>query len=311
MVLVFASSFRENDPQRVFLQNALDEIGKESLFINPLKLADLCKLRLVLRAGLPVLFWGDEEVTLTSIFYSRLLRTDCLIDLPSDCFYPTMFRQKAEILLNEIDCSFGLLRRFPASLNEIRFGECKTGVYRLAQEFGLSIPFETISSFSRPEGERYYRKSLGFPFSVSFNRYEGREVAVTLENKQDMGDDLCGLFWQWQTYIELEKQTRSVVVGENVWTYSLDKDQLRGRSLRKASEDTNELLWREDKLPATIELNLIAFLKNLNLGYSAPEFVVDSQGQFILIDLNPCGDWFGFCNEKDAQEIAKAIAQKL
>ena len=140
----------------------------------------------------------------------------------------------------------------------------------------------------------------------------GNEVPTTLVNEKNTDSTpLMGLPWQWQTVINLKKHIRCIVVGNKIWTYSLSESQLNGRSLREANESDDAFVWREDKLPSMVQNNLLCLLAEIGLRYSAPEFLVDKNNNYIFIDLNPCGDWLGFSNEKDGQKIAREIVAKL
>ncbi len=312
MILVFASSLYSIDKQNEPLYDALKSSGKEFIFLNPLNYKELQRLQLVSSFGANKLLFNGRGISPSTIFHSRLLRTDCLIDLPESCLYPSFLRQKIGSFLEEIIFCFRDVNIFPGKYNSIQLGESKCAVYQLAYDAGLAVPTNTINAFFAPTNDINYRKALGFPFSISLNTEMGKEVAVTLLNERNAKKStLIGFPWQWQTAIKLQKHVRCIIVGDRIWTYSLSESQLNGRSLREAHEDDSELLWQEDELPLGVQNGLIRLLSMIGLGYSAPEFLVDTSGNYVFIDLNPCGDWFGFSNEKDGTEIAHEIIAKL
>lgn len=312
MILVFASSLYSTDKQNNLLYDALKSSGKDFVFLNPLHYEELRRLQLISSFGVDRLLFDSRDISPSTIFYSRLLRADCLIDLPEGCLYPSFLRQKISSFLEEIVFCFREANIFPGKYENIRLGESKCAVYQLAHNSGLTIPTKTINSFFVPTNDIGYKKVLGFPFSISLNTEIGKEVAVTLLNeKNSEKSTLIGFPWQWQTMVKPRKHIRCVVVGDRLWTYSLSEPQLNGRSLREAHEDDGKLLWQEDKLPVGVQNGLFRLLSAIGLGYSAPEFLVDTNDNYVFIDLNPCGDWFGFSNEKDCAEIAHELVAKL
>ena len=312
MIVVFASSLHSNDRQKELLFQSMNNSGKEFLFLNPLDYKSLDRIQLVSVGGLTKLYFEDKEVTPTTFFYSRLWRTDCIIDFPDNVIYPNLFRQKIHSFLEEIIFCFKEVKSFPGRYDDIRLGESKCALYSLAHVCGLDTPYVTTNSFRKPDNIDY-RKVLGSPFSISLNTEMREEVAVTLLNEIDysISSDLLGLPWQWQSQVKPQRHIRCVIVGKKVWTYSLDDKYLKSRSLREANDNGDTLIWKAESLPPEVEKNLLRLLKKIGLEYSSPEFLIDVNGNYIFIDLNPCGDWFGFSNEKDGSKIAQEIIARL
>jgi hypothetical protein len=77
------------------------------------------------------------------------------------------------------------------------------------------------------------------------------------------------------------------------------------------STETKEISWEKIKLPEIIIVRILSLIQELNLEYACPEFLLSEDGEYYFIDLNPCGDWFGFGTQKDNKAIAEAIATKL
>ena len=311
MIVVFASSFYPSDRQNDLLYQFLSQSGREFLFINPLDYRNINKIQLISANGIVKLYFDRKEVIPKTFFYSRLWRTDCIIDFPNNVIYPNIFRQKVNSFLEEIIFCFKNVKSFPGKYGSLQLGESKCAVYELAHSCGLYTPYITTNSFVKPDFVDY-KKVIGFPFSISLNTEIREEVAVTLLNEADSGDaDLFGLPWQWQTKIRPLKHIRCVAVGDKIWAYSLAEEYLNGRSLREAHEEDHVLNWLKESLPADVENKLLVLLEKVDLEYSSPEFLVDEDGRYIFTDLNPCGDWFGFSNEEDGPEIAKEIVSRL
>ncbi len=308
MIVVFASSLYTNDTQIELLRRVLGVSGKRFLFVNPLDPKDLSKIQLYSASGLTKLYFDGKRIVPTTFFHSRLWRTDCIIDIPDNVNYPTFFRQKANSFLEEIEFCFRGVKSFPGKYGDIRLGESKCAVYQVAHSCGLKVPEITVNSFSKPKNLSY-KKVLGFPFSISLNREKGEEVAVTLLNGTE--PDILGLPWQWQSEVQAQKHIRCVVVGKRIWTSSLSETYLKGRSLREAQDDGDIFVWDQDELPSEVATKLHKLLGKLGLEYAAPEFLIKPNGDHVFIDLNPCGDWYGFMNESESKKIAEEIVSRL
>ena len=79
---------------------------------------------------------------------------------------------------------------------------------------------------------------------------------------------------------------------------------------RHTSNIKNEVInWKPHSLPAEISSQILKLMKNLSVCMASPEFLVDKNGDYILIDLNPCGDWYGFFSKIQRKEILDSIIQ--
>lgn len=311
MILVLASSLYEQDAQNILLLDILGASGKGYLFLNPLSLEDSSKMELVGdREGVHLLC-GGSEIVADTIYMARNLRLDCILEIPRELAFTTLFRQKTDIFWEDICNAFAHKRWLPGTLSDIRRAESKVSLLQMAAMCGLNVPSVTKNSFKDLSLELGYRKVLGYPFSITYDRQEREEVAVTLQNR--LSEDVSQEYipWQWQSYLNAKSQVRCVVVGQKIHSYRLGSEQLRGKSLREATEDGEDLLWEICELPNDISNKLLLLMSSLRLNMCCPEFLVDGNGSYIFIDLNPCGDWFGFIDEKENQTVAQEIVDLL
>jgi hypothetical protein len=185
----------------------------------------------------------------------------------------------------------------------------------MANRVGLSVPCFTRNSFQNP-AEETFKKNLGFPFVVSLNRKKGFEVGVTTTNvtaKGRIGRTLSP--WQWQELIRSKEHVRCCVVGGRVWSVSSDypanADYAQDfRFLNQIRE--KEIEWKPYELPKMLALRLVELNKHLGISVSCPELLVRKKGgEPVLIDLNPCGDWWGFFTEDSNDSIASALADAM
>ncbi len=312
MILILASSLYEDDPQIELLVDSLIEKGKKFRVINSLDHNSLAGLCLVQEGKNIVLVDEDgENISPSKIFISRLVRSDCVIEFPPGCIYTTMYRQKVESFVREIVMSFPEVRIFPGNWDSILKAEVKSYLLGVAFDCGLSVPPITKTCFGNPGSDFTYRKVLGYPFSISFNKRTREEIALTMFNGQvSTSDDHFCLPWQWQTEIKTSLHIRCVVVGSLVRAYVSNWKLFPGEDLRSVQENV-DLVWAVYTLPKNLEDKVFSLMNCLGLEFACPEFLVDQDGNHVFIDLNPCGDWYGFVNEDENILIAKEIVKKL
>ena len=314
MILIFGSSYNEPDSQNDLLLNVLTHGGKRHLLINPLNASDLRRMELVQSQKGTALLVDGYETNPSVVYLQRLWRIDCLADIPEDCFYPTLLRQKMTNFLTEIRFALESARWFPGRIENVERGEAKVPLMQTAHNCGLLVPQITTNSFHNYFSSIGYRKVLGPPFSISFDTTERQEIAITLlNNKRDNSDStgLGGFPWQWQTPINPVAQVRCVVVGKEIRAYRAEIDQFAGKSLREAQEDEQDIRWLVYELPLEVSASLLRLNDSLGLSMCCPEFLIDEKGRHFFIDLNPCGDWYGFVNQEENRIVAEMISRML
>lgn len=309
MLIILASSIYGYDPQIELLVENLKREFVDYVLINPFKHNDLRKLSIVCEKGINRIMFDGNILNITKVYIARHLRTDCIIDFPDGCGMTTLYRHKVDAFLTEICAVLKDCKWFPGEFTNLLNGDMKCYLYQLAHVSGLIVPEITANSFVKPDGLSY-QKSLGAPFTITYDNESGDEIAVTLKNSTVIEDETDGLPWQWQTNIKSKYQIRCVVVGENIWAFSALSENFQGRSLREYQVE-NDVVWKKHVIPQHIEKSTINLMKKLNLEFSCPEFLIDLKGKYHFIDLNPCGDWYGFGSKDDNVRIAKAIAVKL
>jgi hypothetical protein len=252
------------------------------------------------------------------VWMSSLWRTDCIAFTPNSVKYPNAFRGKVAQFLQ--DLRFALEDRIwcPGAMEDLERADSKPKMLATASRLGIPTPGYTSDAYFPPVAthqssrQGWYRKNLGFPFTISFSQEGGVEVGVTttnsLWNDASPPDDQP---WQWQEAIESIAQIRTYLVGNDVWAAlwrrtTLSEKFVGFRSINESS--TGEIKWEPYCLPSDIQERTVALCKELKLTMAAPEFLVTKTGEHVLIDLNPCGDWLGFFSEQEHNEIASSIA---
>lgn len=312
MILLLASSLYDDDPQITTLEKSLKSRGGKYYRLNPLNPQEWRNMRLELSEGQrPKLLVGDTDITPSHIMLSRNLRVDCIIDVPTECNYPTLYRSKIQSFINDILICFRDSTWFPGTRCNVDVGECKPYVYDIAYQLGLKIPSVSVNAFEQENKQLpEYRKILGPPFTITYDSSQGKEVAVTLINNRNNCTGVGGIPWQWQYKINPQLHIRCAISREKVWSFSVPESILAGRSLREAQE-TDGISWKSHTLPRNVVKATQNLLRHLGLKFACPEFLVDKSGKYVFIDLNPCGDWYGFGDEEISISIADHIVSML
>lgn len=320
MIVIFSSSFAEEDPQVGFLVEVLKGRAEEFLVINPHHL-NLLNPLLWQKGDKVHLSVGGSEVVPQVFYLSRMWRSDCVIvSTPQDGVYPAVFRSRVNQFMQDIRFGFeDRVQWFPGKLESVERGESKPRVLSMANSMGIDTPLYTKNCFSQhfsyTDGD-LYRKSLGPPFVISLNTNKGEEVAVTTLN--ELVDCSCleddHNLWQWQEPVLASAQLRCFVVDEHVWAVRWSRANNHATvDFRFLNEvEQVEVDWVPYSLPSELVRNLVKLVSSLGLKVAAPEFLIRQDGgEHVLIDLNPCGDWYGFFDDDTHLEIGHALADLL
>ena len=316
MVVIFASR-HPTDPHLELLKQELELINEEFIVLDPHHL----------EVEKPNLVQNGTDVTLTlrgrkckpkSFFLSTQWRHDCILDTPDGFPYPQIFRARVLQFLQDIRFVFRNLPWYPGRIEEIERSESKVGVFAIANNIGLPTPSFTANAYSEsvPQylcDKPLYRKQLGFPFTISLNSKKRTEVGVTVVNEiiSPASIDHDGSPWQWQEPLVATLQVRCVVTKDKVWNSCWDRSDTKAymdfRLINQSEKD--EIYWQPFRLSPEMVQGLQELNHRLNISHSCPELIVTESGRIVLIDLNPCGDWYGFFSEDVHREIAQTLAK--
>lgn len=317
MVIIFSNSFSENDPQADRI--AFDLLGNNvpCKIINP-NLLDV-DVELIQENGDVSLVLKGQVCKPTTIYFCRMWRTDCLINLPPGCKYPSVFRSRVQQFLQDIRFAFeNKAIWLPGKLESIERGESKPYMLATASRLGIKVPAFTRNGFTNNihrENGLIYRKNLGPPFVISYNVEKKEEVGVTTLNSAVQlarleSDDQP---WQWQEAIRATAQIRCFVVGDQIWSVRWQRKPSENLTdLRDVNQiQEKDLCWEPYDLPNKVLRRLRDLMSQLGLKIASPEFLVRDDGEHILIDLNPCGDWYGFFSEETHTEIVRSLVDLI
>ncbi|MBK9380917.1 MAG: hypothetical protein IPN39_06280 [Chitinophagaceae bacterium] len=269
-----------------------------------------------------------------------ILSYDCLVKLDTDFSYSILgentissvwFRRtqlpsikelslnEQKYILNETDCLIKNLfsvidAKWMSDPFSIYKAENKLFQLKLAKELGFEIPItlitndkEQLRSFYKEQNEKIIIKP------ISQTRIDNKETPsfiftnkVTQKQIENLDNfDLTPCIYQKE--IEKEYEIRVTVVGNNIFTASIDSQ----------SDEETKIDWRKKKLffksieiPKRVENLCIEIVKELNLSFGAIDLIKDKEGKYIFLEINPNGQW-AWIETQTGLNISEAIINEL
>lgn len=208
----------------------------------------------------------------------------------------------------------GLLSALPAWLNHpaaIGLAEYKPVQLRTAVASGLRVPRTVLTN--DPGTARAFAAEVGRvvfkPLSgVSYD--SGREFIYThpveYADLDDPGIATTATLLQQQ--LDKSYEVRLTVVGQEFFGARIDACSDRARVDWRADYDA--LSYAPTDVPTEIKAGVGRLLATLGLRFAALDFIVTAAQEWVLIDVNPNGQW-AWIQEKTGLPIASAIADAL
>lgn len=175
----------------------------------------------------------------------------------------------------------------------IRNAENKIYQLLLAKEVGLTIP-STLISNHYDSVERFLKKGKHIIKPVHNARIKDEkhpQIVYTSEITQAIKKEEAELNINYlQNKIDKRCDVRATFVGEKCFAVTIDSQGL---------EDTR-VDWRKGEhilkhnpieLPREIRLKCVQLMKELDLHYGAIDFILDKQGNYVFLEINPNGQW--------------------
>ena len=317
MILIFDSRIGEHgSPHTDLIAEGLKERGLSYHIVSPHNLEN-GKISVIQKDAEVFVEITSDACKPNLVYLSSRWRTDCIIDLPQDEIYPGVFRARIQQFLQDVRFALEDSIWCPGSMLSIERAESKPVLLAQAALVGIKVPSFTVDAFSGsssvPRNRELYKKQLGSPFVISMQSEKGVEVGVTTTNtlidpRTIVSDHQP---WQWQQPVPSIAQVRCCVVEDNVWSVIWKRtSDLKLADFRELNEfGERELLWEEHILPSNLKNRLLKLCESLGLYSCCPEFLIAEDGQYVLIDFNPCGDWYGFFSDEIRDKITKAFVE--
>ncbi len=304
-MILLISSLGKKDPQILLLIKRLSKI--DDIFV--LDTHRIHKSKIHLEIAHPGYFFiNKKKHILTSIVFTTNPRIDAILNSPKEILFPNDWRLRLESFLKEFLFLNLDGKNFPGSILKIEQAESKGLLMKKAQEVGLLVPNYTKIGFGIKEEYSWY-KPLGFPFSVTNKKGLKSEVTLTAFGFYGDGNDKIESYPTLvQEGISADKHVRCFCTQENIFSVFRDnKENERMVDFRELNIDSNHSFrWKKYNLSKKSTLSLFELLKSLSLTWACPEFLIRDEEE-IFIDLNPCGDWYGFFNKNTNVKIVNEI----
>lgn len=103
---------------------------------------------------------------------------------------------------------------------------------------------------------------------------------------------------------------RVTVVGDQVFAAEIDSQALAGAEVDWRQGDTTRLHHAKHDLPSEEAARCVALVRALDLGFGAVDFVLDREGHYWFLEINPNGQW-AWIETRTGHPIAAAIVDHL
>jgi hypothetical protein len=113
-----------------------------------------------------------------------------------------------------------------------------------------------------------------------------------------------------QPYVDKAIELRVTVVGDRVFTASIDSQSSRLTRLDWRHYEDTSVAYRPYELPAELERRCVAYVASFGLSYGALDFIVTPDGEYVFLEINPNGHW-AWIEESTGLPIGAAIADWL
>lgn len=178
--------------------------------------------------------------------------------------------------------------------NVYRIREAENKIYQLilAKNIGFNTPETVISNnFSTIEKivEKYQYNNI--IKSIKNGYIDDNKVIFTSLIDGNVIKNQISMFPNFiQNNIEKFCDIRCTIIGNDIFSAEiLSQNEIGSKIDWRRSK--NILEHKKHKLPIDIELKCLELTKKLKLNYSAIDLVLDKNGKYIFLEINPNGQW--------------------
>jgi ATP-grasp ribosomal peptide maturase len=184
-----------------------------------------------------------------------------------------------------------------------------------ARACGLHIPPTLITN--RPEDVRAFAAETGWsivckPVASPVLIEDGQLKSVyTQRLRPEDLDDLQGINTTahlFQAWVSKEHEVRLTVVGERMFAAAIHAGSEAAHEDWRS--DYGSLTYTTTTVPEPVTAGMRRLMERLQLRYGAADFIVDPEGQWTFLEVNPCGQW-DWIQGATGLPIAEAIADDL
>lgn len=186
----------------------------------------------------------------------------------------------------------------------------------LAKNLGFAIPKNTHFGDQVPSlkpDKTYILKTISGNLAYKTNRGKFYLIGTkTYEASEFEGISNLGCPNILQEYTEKSYEIRVTIVGKKIFAFRINSQETGNKNtavdFRNWSDE--KLKFELIKMPPEIEQKCLQITKKLNLIYGAIDLIVDKNGEYVFLEINPAGQ-YGWLDLVVKEKISKAIAKKL
>ena len=196
----------------------------------------------------------------------------------------------------------------------IREAENKIFQLEIAKKLGFDIPQSIISNNPTQVNDFVSANNSCIikPIKSGLIEDEANQKVVftsTLNKKWISKKELATCPAYLQNNIKKQKDIRVTVVGCKVFAMSIDS-QCEEEAQTDWRKSSKILKYEAIEIPKDIQNKCITLLRELNLNFGAIDFILNSVGQYIFLEINPNGQW-GWVEQQVGYDISGEIANLL
>ena len=230
-------------------------------------------------------------------------------------FRNACIRESQTMLNNFLDSLRGV--RWVDNLQRIREAENKMRQLRVATEVGVRIPRTLITNdpqqvrdfFLELEGKMvtklltpisYGMESSPFFFYTSSVKEEDLKEAETLRYSPQV----------FQEEIPKLRELRVIFVNGNLFVGALDASRYQAKTMDWRRAKPEECPWEPAVLSREFARKIEQLMAKLGLTYGAIDSIEKPDGEYVFLEVNPCGEW-GMLERDLDYPISEALAEAL
>jgi len=268
----------------------IDKLNKQSIKYYRFNCEDYLNTNLTINLGGIEKFSIEENNCFSSIWYRRTKLPDI------DCVNASEKRY----LLNEIDIFlqdlFGVLNsRWLSKPHAVSNAENKLLQLSLAKEIGFTLP-RTLLTTDKNELKGFLSKNSNTIIKpigrgrIQYSENKAKLIFTSLIGQEVIAeiDSLELTPAIYQEYIEKEYELRVTVVGKDIFTSSVNSQNL----------DETKVDWRRKKvkfeqceMPTSLKEKCLLLMQKLDISFGAFDFIKGKDGEYYFLEVNPNGQW--------------------
>jgi glutathione synthase/RimK-type ligase-like ATP-grasp enzyme len=202
-----------------------------------------------------------------------------------------------------------------SSVFSIREAENKIYQLILAKKFGFKMPKSLITSEPSNAKEFYKRKACIIkPIKTGFikDKSKSKVIFTSLipENNEAMFDRASTFPVFLQTNIVKQGDIRVTIVGDKIFSTFISSQNNEETLIDWRKGSNPDLEFKRHEIPNDVAEKCLKLNKTLGLNFSAIDFVLNTDGEYTFLEINPNGQW-GWIEKRTKYDISNEIIRLL